>query len=163
MMAPAPQRDDLPAAQAMMLDVMRMWVMAMRRGVNLEARIDERLDLMGAGGASPHLKRFMFALSGGCTRMIEVQCTCKSDIGADEEALLDVLSLAQALNTVAALAVLRRFVTEDGAQCALEAAEGLGEALSQAGCFLEASDPSGEDDLMDAALADRRVHQPTLH
>jgi hypothetical protein len=156
-------RDDLTAVQAIMLDAMRLWVIQMRRGTNMEARIDERLEQLGAGGASPDLKRFMFALSGGCTRMIEVQCSCKCEVGADEQALLDVLSHAQQLSPFAALQILRGFVTEDGAQKALEAAEGVGAALSLAGRFLQDSDHPSHKGYLTAAFDDAPTPRPTLH
>jgi hypothetical protein len=153
----------LTVVQAVMLDSMRLWVMEMRRGVSMETRVTERLGQVGAAAAAPDLKRFMFALSAGCTRMIEVRCTCRPDIDLDEEALLDVLTLAQELSRVAALQILRRFLTEEGAHTALDAAEGVGEVLSQAGCFLQASDQSGREGSMVIAFDDLTAAHMTLH
>ncbi len=68
--------------------------------------------------------------------MIDVRRVCQKRLDADERALLDVLSLAQAMRPFEALLVLRGFVTQAGAQIALRGAEGVGAALAQAGRFL---------------------------
>ena len=123
----------LPVEQGVLLWCMRMRVIGMKRGFDVETRIDEMLEALGAAAASPCLKDFMVALSQGCTRMIEVQCVCQTRIDADERALLDVLALAQAMRPFEALLVLRGFVTQASASAALSAAEGVGTALAQAG------------------------------
>jgi hypothetical protein len=133
------ERDErlaLPVEQGVLLWCMRMRVIGMKRGVGVETRIDEMLEALGASAASPCLRDFMVALSQGCTRMIEVRCVCQPRIGADERALLEVLSLAQAMRPFEALLVLRGFVTQAGATAALGSAEGVGAALAQAGRFL---------------------------
>ncbi len=130
------ERLTLPLEQSVLLWCMRMTVIRMNRGIAVEQRIDEMLEGLGAAGASPCLKAFMVALSQGCTRMIEVRCVCQPLLDADERALLDVLSLAQAMRPFEALLVLRGFVTQAGAIAALRGAEGVGTALVQAGRFL---------------------------
>lgn len=130
------ERLALPVEQGVLLWCMRMWVIEMKRRVSVEPRIGEMLEALGAPAAAPCLKAFMVALSEGCTRMIEVRCVCQKRIDADEHALLDVLSLAQAMRPFEALLVLRGFVTQAAASTALRAAEGVGTALAQAGCFL---------------------------
>ena len=67
------------------------------------------LTVLGAQSALPCLKSFMFALSRGCTRMIEVQCVCQKRISPDERALLDALLLTQAMRPFEALLLLRGF------------------------------------------------------
>lgn len=140
MLQPHDERLAIPVAQGALLWCMRMWVMEMKRGIGAEPRIDDMLERLGVPEASPYLKGFMFALSGGATRMIEVHCTCRPRIGADERALLDVLALAQAVRSFEALLILRGFVTLDGARAALRSAEGIGTVLAQAGRFLPEPD-----------------------
>lgn len=157
------ERDAIPTAQAAMLFCMRLWVIEMRRAPGLEPRIQEMLDHLGAAAAAPHLKRFMFALSRGSTRMIEVRCTCKPRVGPDEQALLDVLSLAQAVRPFEAILVLRGFVTQAGAQIALDAAEGVGNALAQAGHFLQAPEETVRQYVLAPAFGEFLPPDRTLH
>jgi hypothetical protein len=143
------ERLTLPTEQGVLLWCMRMWVIGMKRGVAAEARIDEMLDAIGAGSASGCLKRFMHALSHGCTRMIEVRCVCCKRISLDERALLDVVSLTQAMRPFEARLVLRGFTTQAGAGAALCGAEGIALALREAGCFL----PEPQGDMRQLALS----------
>ena len=150
---PKPEMHDerlaLPIEQGALLCCMRMHVIGMRRGIAVETRIDEMLEVLGAPAASPCLRDLMVALSQGCTRMIEVRCVCEKGLDADEWALLDVLSLAQAMRPFEALLVLRGFTTQSGASAALRGAEGVGTALAQVGRFL----PEPEHAMRHFALA----------
>jgi hypothetical protein len=130
------ERLSLTAASRAMLWCMRMWVMDMKQGLGAEPRIGAMLEQMGAPAAAPPLKSFMSALSTGATRMIEVQCVCRPHLCADEQALLDVLGLAQALRAFEARLVLRGFTTPDGADRALNCATHIGTLLVQAGVLL---------------------------
>ena len=130
------ERLALPIEQRVLLWCMRMWVIEMKRGIGAEKRTEEMLATLGAQSASPCLKTFVFALSRGCTRMIEVQCVCQKRVSLDERALLDALSLMQAMRPFESLLLLRGFVTQAGAEAALRGAEGVGSALAQAGRFL---------------------------
>lgn len=132
------ERLSLPIEQGVLLWCIRSWVMEMRRPAGAEQRIDDMLDRFGVPGASAYLKGFMFALSHGAVRMIEVQCICCTRIGEDEQALLEVLGLAQAVRPFEALLVLHGLVTPGGARAALSSAEGVGNVLAQAGRFLPA-------------------------
>jgi len=143
------ERLSLTAASRAMLWCMRMWVMDMKQGLGAEPRIAAMLDQMGAPAAAPHLKHFMSALSLGATRMIEVQCVCRPRLCADEQALLDVLGLAQALRAFEARLVLRGFTTPDGADQALICATRIGTLLLQAGVLL----PEPEEQVRQYALA----------
>lgn len=134
------ERLALPVEQGVLLWSMRMWVIGMKLGMAVEARVQEMFDLLGAPGAAPFLQRFMVALSQGCIRMIDVRCVCQPRLDADERALLDVLSLAQAMRPFDARRVLCGVVTPAGADAALRNAEGLGTALAQAGLFLPEPD-----------------------
>lgn len=126
----------LPTAQAVLLWCIRMWVLELRSGIPAQQDIDDMLDALGVLAASPHLQAFISALSHGATRMIAVQCMCRSWVGPDERALLDVLSLAQAARPFEATLVLRGFVTPEGAASALRCADEIGTVLAGAGHFL---------------------------
>lgn len=158
------ERLSLPIEQGVLLWCIRSWVMEMRRPAGAEQRIDDMLDRFGVPEASPYLKGFMFALSHGAARMIEVQCICCTRIGEDERALLDVLGLAQAVRPFEALLALRGLVTPEGARAALSSAEGVGHVLAQAGRFL----PAPETEVRHYAIAtlpggSSRPANATLH
>ncbi len=170
---PLNQNDEcrtLPTAQAVLLWCVRMWVMQLRRGIPAQQDIDNMLDALGVLAASPHLKGFISALSHGATRMIEVQCMCRSWICPDERALLDVLSLAQAARPFEATLVLRGFVTPEGAASALRCAEGIGRILAGAGHFLPEPEEavrhyalSATSEITPHAPSDARPFDATLH
>ena len=134
------ERVTLPVEQGVLLWCMRMLVIEMKHGVGAEERTEELLSALGAQSALPCLKCFMSALSRGCTRMIEVQCVCCRRVSPDEHALLDALALTQAMRPFEALLLLRGFVTQAGAEAALQAADGVVLALAQAGRFLPEPD-----------------------
>lgn len=137
---PHDERLSLPIEQGVLLWAMRSLVMEMRRPSGLDGRVDDMLDRFGAPRVAPYLKGFMFALSHGAARMINVQCVCCNRIGDDERALLAVLGLAQAMRPFEALLALHSMVTPAGARAALQSAEGLGTVLAEAGRFLPAPD-----------------------
>ncbi len=145
----ADERLALPLEQGVLLWCMRALVVEMKRGAAADRPADELLAALGAPSASPCLKVFMSALSRGCTRMIEVQCICCKRVSSDERALLDVLGLSQAMRPFEALLLLRGFVTQAGADAALCSAEGIGQALAQAGRFL----PEPEEEVRHFALS----------
>jgi hypothetical protein len=91
----------------------------------------------------------MSALSTGATRMIAVQCVCRPSLCADEQALLDILGLAQALRGFEARLVLRGFTTPEGADRALASATPIGTLLLQAGVLL----PEPEEQVRHYALS----------
>ena len=157
------ERLALPIEQGVLLWCMRMWVIEMKRGIGAEQRIEEMLAALGAQSASPCLKSFMFALSRGCTRMIEVQCVCQRRISLDERALLDALSLTQAMRPFEALLLLRGFETQAGADAALRGAEGVGSALAQAGRFLPEPDEEVRHFGLSGGRWSARPVEVTLH
>ena len=157
------ERLALPIEQGVLLWCMRMWVIEMKRGIGLEGRIDNMLDALDAPFASSYLKGFMFALSHGCTRMIEVRCVCRKRISVDEQALLDVLSLAQAMRSFEALLVLRGFMTQAGADAALRSAEGIGTVLAQTGRFLPEPEEEVRHYALSATAGVARPPNTTLH
>jgi hypothetical protein len=157
------ERLALPVEQAVLLWCMRTWVIGMKRGIAVETRIGKVLESLGAPATLLWLKQFMFALSQGCTRMIEVRCVCHPQIGVDERALLDVLSLVQAMRPFEALLVLRGFVTQAGAVAALCGAEGVGAAFAQAGWFLPEPEQEVRHFAMTQAAWPTHAGLETLH
>ncbi len=157
------ERQTLPALSGAVLWCLRMWVLQLGRGLDAESRIEGLLDRLGAADAAPHLKLFVAGLSTGCTRMIEVRCTCAARVAADERALLDVLSLAQAFRPFEALLLLRGLVTREAASAALRSAEEFGHALAQAGHFLPTPDHAIRHYAMAGAQDDARSPHATLH
>jgi hypothetical protein len=143
------ERLALSLEQGVLLWCLRASVSGMKRGIDVESRIDGMLEALGAPAAARSLREFISALSQGCTRMIEVRCVCQKRLDADERALLDVLSLAQAMRPFEALLVLRGFVTQAGAREALRGAEAVVAALTQAGRFL----PEPEQEVRHLAIA----------
>ena len=79
----------LPIAQRALLWCMRMWVLQLRRGTETQARVGNMLGQLGAPSATPHLESLMLALVHGTTRELEVLCVCRTEVAADERALLD--------------------------------------------------------------------------
>lgn len=132
----------LPLAQRALLWCMRMWVLQLRRGAETQARVGDMLGQLGAPSAAPHFESLMLALVHGTTRELEVLCVCRTEVAADERALLEVLSLAQAGRSLDALLALRSILPAQDAGAALHSAEEVGAILAQAGRFLPAPDES---------------------
>ena len=130
----------LPLAQRALLWCMRMWVMQLRWGAETQGRVDDMLGQLGAPAASRHLERLMITLVHGTTRELEVLCVCQTDVVADERALLDVMSLAQAGRPSEAFLILRSVLPAEAAGAALHRAEEIGAALAQAGRLLPVPD-----------------------
>ena len=130
----------LPIAQRALLWCMRMWVMQLRHGAETQERVDNMLGQLGAPAATPHLQSLMLTLVQGTTRELEVLCVCQTEVAADERALLDVLSLAQARRSLDALLALQSILPAQDAGAALHSAEEIGVLLAQAGRFLPAPD-----------------------
>lgn len=136
----ADERLSLPIEQGVLLWCIRLSVMEMRRPVGAGPKVADMLDRFGVPDAGSYLEGFLFALSRGSARMIDVRCTCATRFSADERTLLEVLGLAQDMRPFEALLALRGMVTPAGARAALRSAEGLGAVLAQAGRLLPAPD-----------------------
>jgi hypothetical protein len=134
------ERLTLPIEEGVLLWCMRAWVLELRRPLGAEQRIDDMLDRFGTPGAAPCFKGFMFALSHGAARLINVRCTGCMRISEDERTLLDALGLAQAMRPFEALLVLHGLARPEDARAMLRSAEGIGTVLAQAGRFLPAPD-----------------------
>lgn len=154
---------DLSIEQGVLLWCMRMRVIELKRGVDVNARVGDVLDALGIAAAWPFVRDFVGALSTSCTRYIDVQCVCKTSIGPDECALLHVLSLAQAMRPFEATLVLREFVTQKGAEAAMGHAERIGTVLVQAGRFLPEPEEAERHLALTPATAPARSGRQTLH
>lgn len=136
--------DDLPEAERTLLWTMRVWVVGHCRQQDLSARIAGALRDRGAEGALGYLEGFMWALSRGASRPIEVLCLCRAEVSADERLLLDAFSLLQRDEADEAQSLLCTLVTEPSAVVAIRSAEGMAQEFLAAGLALPwASAPFG--------------------
>ena len=95
-------RDELPWLEGAILAAMRTWVLGCKRGVSAETSVQVIFANLQAREAAEHFVRFMQALNKGCTRMINVYCTCEPILNDDEVMLLDVFAiLHDGLNCIA--------------------------------------------------------------
>ena len=159
----SPSRDErlsLPVEQGVLLWCIRVWVAGLHQDVGARQRIAEMLGRLGAKEAAPYFDGFMFALSHGATRRINIQCVCQGSVAPDERLLLDAFGLAQEARPFEALLLLRGMATPEAARSALRSAEGMGEAMSGAGRLLPAPDSAVARFAMDCGPG---VGAHTLH
>lgn len=140
MQQPRDERLSLPVEQGVLLWCIRVWVAGLHQDVAARPRIADMLGRLGAQEAAPYFDGFMFALSHGATRRINIQCICQSSVAPDERVLLDAFGLAQESRPFEALLLLRGLATPEAARSALRSAEGLGGAMAGAGRMLPAPD-----------------------
>ena len=88
-------RDELSWLDGTLLAAMRAWVLGCKRGVPADLPIQMIFANLRTPEAIGHLDRFMRALSQGCTRMIEIYCTCEPVLSSDEVLLLDAFAMMQ--------------------------------------------------------------------
>jgi hypothetical protein len=136
--------DDAPRKALPMLDhtllwTMQSWVVSHRRAGHVAGRIAEVFGELGAPEAAGYLDGFMWVLSQGATRLLDVNCVCCDTVSADERLLLDVFSLVQERQDEEALALLGGLVTPGAALAARSSAIRLMAALREAGHALPES------------------------
>jgi hypothetical protein len=136
--------DDTPRAALPMLDnallwAMQAWVVGHCRGGNVAGRIAGVFGELGAPEASGYLDGFMWVLSQGATRLLEVNCVCCDRVSADERALLDVFALTQEGQGEEAMELLCTMMTAGAALAARSSATRLVAALNEAGRLLPES------------------------
>jgi hypothetical protein len=136
--------DDMPRKSLPMLDqallwTMQAWVVGHCRGGRVASRIADVFGELGAPEAAGYLDGFMWVLSQGATRLLDVNCVCCDTISADERLLLDVFSLVQEGQDDEALALLGGLVTPGAALAARSSAIRLMAALGEAGHALPES------------------------
>jgi hypothetical protein len=126
-------RAELPALENLLLWCMRAWVIGHCRGVETSARIEQALEQIELPEALGYLDGFMWALSQGARRTIQIDCVCHPEVSADERALLAVFALQQQEEHEDAYAILARMMTERAAIAACDSAQRLALMLSGVG------------------------------
>jgi len=126
-------RDELSWLDGTLLAAMRAWVLGCKRGVPADLPIQMIFANLRTPEAIGHLDRFMRALSQGCTRMIEIYCTCEPLLSSDEVLLLDAFAMMQEGMHDAATALLRTFASSEAAHAASGNALAIVQVLNDAG------------------------------
>jgi hypothetical protein len=144
----------LPLLESSLLWAIRAWAIGCRRGVSVEDRLARLFDGLRAPLALGYLNGLMWALNGGATRMLDVNCVCHDAVSDDEALLLDVLALQQAHRDADARALLGRITTRGAARVGAQSAAGLVESLRAAGHRLPREDAALRRHAMVAAHAD---------
>lgn len=127
---------ELPTAESTLLWAMRVWVVGHCRQQDLSARIGAGLTEFGAGEALGFLEGFMWALSRGATRPIEILCLCRPEVSADERLLLDAVAMLQRDDPCDAHGLLCHFLSDPAATVAIRSAESVARVLEEAGLVL---------------------------
>ena len=127
---------DLPLLESSLLWAIRAWAIGCRRGVSVETRLARLFRQLRAPLALGYLNGLMWALNGGATRILDVNCVCHDVVSDDEALLLDVLALQQAKRDADARALLGRITTRGAARIGAQSAAGLVESLRAAGHIL---------------------------
>jgi len=131
--APAELRDELSWLEGTLLNAMRTWVLARKRQLSSEMPIRIVFDNLRAVQGAEHLDRLMETLSTGCTRMINVHCTCDPVLSDDEVTLLDLLAVLQQRSHDDALDLLRAFLNPTASHAAAGHALAIVQLLNGAG------------------------------
>jgi hypothetical protein len=126
----------LSRQERILLWTMRAWVIGITQKIPVEEQIQDAFNRVGAPDATGQLYAFMWILSQGASRMLNVDCVCQSSISTDERALLDVIALSQHKRTFEAMILLRSVVRCGRAVAAGESAMKIATALTAAGFVL---------------------------
>jgi hypothetical protein len=132
-------RSTLPLLDNALLWTMQAWVVGQCRGGDVAKRIADVYADLGAPEAAGYLDGFMWVLSQGAIRLLEVNCVCCDTVSADERALLDVFALVQEAQEGEALALLGTMAMPGAALAARSSALRLVAALNEAGQCLPES------------------------
>lgn len=130
----------LPSLERSLLSAIRGWVIAQHSGRDARPAVADMFDRLDAVEATPTLLGFMSVLGHGVTRTIEVNCTCRHTVSAEERLLLDVLAMQQEGMVEDAAACLLGIATERSALLAADHALRLVLSLQAAGHRLDASE-----------------------
>ena len=134
--AAVPPLGMLSRPERIMLWTMRAWVIGITQKIPVEEQIQDAFQRIGAPDATGQLYAFMWILSQGASRMLDVDCVCSKTISADERALLDILALSQQGRTFEAMILLRSMVKGTRALATAECANDFVHTLSVAGFLL---------------------------
>src|ERR1700722_19838410 len=94
---------------------MRAWVIGITQKIPVEEQIQDAFQRIGAPDATGQLYAFMWILSQGASRMLDVDCASSPRISADERALLYILALSHQDRTFEAMILLRSMVRQNNA------------------------------------------------
>lgn len=122
--------------ERIMLWTMRAWVIGITQKIPVEEQIQDAFTRIGAPDATGQLYGFMWILSQGASRMLDVDCVCSQKISGDERALLDILALSQHGRTFEAMILLRAMVKSTRALSVSDCAVDIVRTLSSAGFIL---------------------------
>jgi hypothetical protein len=126
----------LSRQERILLWTIRAWVIGITRKIPVEERIQDAFNRIGAPDATGQLYAFMWVLSHGASRALNVDCVCHGHVSTDERALLDIMALTQAGRSFEALVTLRSMVGRDTAIAAADSAARIMRAFSAAGFVL---------------------------
>jgi hypothetical protein len=127
--------DAVDQRERVMLWTMRAWVIGITQKIPVEEQIQDAFRRIGA---TEQLYGFMWILSQGACRMLDVDCVCAKMISGDERALLDILALSQHGRTFEAMILLRTMVKSIRALAVADCAGEIARTLSAAGFLLPA-------------------------
>jgi hypothetical protein len=117
---------------------MRAWVIGITQKIPVEEQIQDAFNRIGAPDATGQLYAFMWILSQGASRTLNVDCVCQTSLSSDERTLLDIVTLSQHKRTFEAMILLRSIVRRSRAVAAADSAMKVAGALSAAGFVLPA-------------------------
>jgi hypothetical protein len=122
--------------EKVMLWTIRAWVIGITQKIPVEEQIQDAFQRVGAPDATGQLYAFMWILSQGASRMLDVDCVCSKKISPDERALLDILALSQHGRTFEAMILLRSMVKSTRALAVADCASDIVRTLTAAGFVL---------------------------
>jgi hypothetical protein len=143
---------------------MRAWVIGITQKIPVEEQIQEAFQRVGAPDATGQLYAFMWILSQGACRMLDVDCVCSTNISSDERTLLDILALSQHGRSFEAMILLRSMVNSTRALATADCANDFVRTLSAAGFHLPVRAlETSQYAFADQAFADTPTLMPTYH
>jgi hypothetical protein len=143
---------------------MRAWVIGITQKIPVEEQIQDAFNRIGAPDATGQLYAFMWILSQGASRMLDVDCVCSTRISGDERALLDILALSQHGRSFEAMILLRSMVKNTRALATAECVDDFVRTLSAAGFRLPVrSLETSRYAFADKAFTDVPALTPTYH
>jgi len=127
--------EDLPPAEALLLEAMRRWADATRAGRHAGAML--RPPLVAEDVADAVLPLDTLLGTANAARPLHIACELCPRLAGDEPALLLALALTQRAPRRQALAAFCRLLPPPAAYAAMGPAIGIGLALRRAGLLLE--------------------------
>jgi hypothetical protein len=143
---------------------MRAWVIGITQKIPVEEQIQEAFQRIGAPDATGQFYAFMWILSQGACRMLDVDCVCSTKISGDERALLDILALSQHGRGFEAMILLRSMVKSTRALATADCVNYFVSTLSAAGFHLPVRTlETSQYAFADQTFADVPAPAPTYH